>query len=140
MRFLVECKEISIHLTSVNSTSSAGQDSSAQAPLWSIPVIPSAVELYDLLMKDIEPELLSNAIAGLALKYRKETKEEAAKRAERYAKAFAAYDRKLEIYIGELNAQIRKFGKEAAASMEAIEHAIKEVNVDTPTDDSSPKA
>lgn len=47
----------------------------------SLPRIPSTVELYDLLMREIEPELLTTSIAGLALKYRRETPEQANERA-----------------------------------------------------------
>ncbi len=111
-------------------TNPPGNSGNQGTPLWSIPTIPSTVELYDLLMKDIEPELTSRSIATLTTKYRKETREEAAKRAERYAKAFQEYDRRLEKYIGDLNAAIRKFGKEAASSMEALESAMTSVDVD----------
>lgn len=94
----------------------------------SLPRIPSTVELYDLLMREIEPELLSTSIAGLALKYRRETPEQSNERAERYAKAFREYDRRLETYIQTLNASIRKFGKDAAASMEALSSALTSID------------
>lgn len=99
-------------------------------PRYAWPTIPSTIELYDLLMRDIEPDLMSLSVPILAAKYRKETVEEAAMRAKRYAKAFQEYDRHLEAYIGDLDASIRKFGKEAAASMEALENAIKAPDLD----------
>lgn len=105
-------------------TNPSGGTGDQQVPRNPIPTIPTTIELYDLLMREIEPELTSRSVGGLALKYRSETREQASVRAERYAKAFREYDRRLETYIGELNAAIRKFGKEAAASMEALESAM----------------
>jgi hypothetical protein len=96
------------------------------------PVIPSTIELYDLLMKDIEPELMSRSVPSLATKYRRETKEEATIRAARYAKAFQEYERRLEAYIGELNASIRKFGRDAALSFEALERSMTNTSLDSP--------
>lgn len=98
------------------------------------PVIPSTIELYDLLMKDIEPELISMSVPLLPAKYRGETKEAAEARAARYAKAFQEYDRQLELYIGNLNASIRKFGRDAASSMETLERSIADTS-----DHSSPQ-
>lgn len=115
----------------------SGQSGDPASGQWTVPTIPSTVELYDLLMKDIEPELTSVMVPTLAAKYRKETPEQSAKRAERYAKAFRDYDRKLEQYIGDLNASIRKFGRQAAASMEALEHSIKIMETDVSADSAS---
>lgn len=97
------------------------------------PVIPSTIELYDLLMKDIEPELMSRSVPSLAATYRRETQEEATARAARYAKAFKEYDRQLELYIGNLNASIRKFGRDAASSMESLERAMTDTSDHSPT-------
>lgn len=115
----------------------SGSTGSSASPLSQVPAIPSTIELYDLLMQDIEPDLTSRSVPGLAAKYRRETPEQATKRAERYAKAFQEYDRKLEAYIANLNASIRKFGREAAASMEALENAIKLSDMDSPQSSSA---
>jgi hypothetical protein len=48
--------------------------------------------LYDSIMRGIDPELCSDAIPHLAEKYKDESKEDRAKRAERYNKAFAVFD------------------------------------------------
>jgi len=97
------------------------------------PVIPSTIELYDLLMQEIEPELVSMSVPLLPAKYRGETKEDADIRAARYAKAFQEYDRRLEQYIGELNASIRKLGRDTAAAMEALERSMSDMSsLDTP--------
>lgn len=51
-------------------------------------------EIFDLLMMQIEPELTSGQVDGLAAKYAGETPLEKIKRQERYNRAFAAYDKR----------------------------------------------
>ena len=57
------------------------------------------VDLYDLLMGEIEPDLMSAVIPKLAKLYAGETPGEARARAERYARAFATFDERLETVL-----------------------------------------
>ena len=55
-------------------------------------VFPSGTEVYDGLMVDIEPELLSANIPHLDEPYVGESEEDRKKRYDRYTEAFAKYD------------------------------------------------
>lgn len=94
----------------------AGQNSS---------LIPTGDELYDMIMKGIEPDLTTGQIPLLDAKYKNETPEEAAVRAERYKKAFAEYDLQLSAYLVKLHAKVRECQSTARNSIEKDER-IKE--------------
>jgi hypothetical protein len=53
------------------------------------------VALYDALMEQIEPDLVSTEIDYLDTYYSGETEEESAARAERYAKAFILFEERM---------------------------------------------
>ena len=55
-----------------------------------------AAWLYDAIMREIEPELLPGALAGLEGKYAGETREEQELRMQRYQAAFDAFDAALQ--------------------------------------------
>lgn len=83
------------------------------------PSIPTAEELYDTLMRGIEPDLMSAQIPGLKAKYANETPEMQEARMARYTKAYAAYDKALAAYLKELDKQVNAYRKEAFKSGEA---------------------
>ena len=89
----------------------------------------SADEVYDLLMKDIEPELMSNTVETLQEKYKGESADEAKARAKRYRNAFAEYDRRLAKYIGDLNASTVRNARAAAKSIEQADRALEEFDL-----------
>lgn len=95
----------------------AGQDSSR---------IPTGDELYDMLMKSIEPELTADQIPLLDEKYKNETPKVAAIRAERYQKAFAEYDRRLSAYLAKLWSKAREYHSAARDSLESDERTREE--------------
>jgi hypothetical protein len=91
----------------------------------------SADEVYDLLMKDIEPELMSGMVETLEETYKGETAEQAKARAQRYRKAFAAYDRALATYVGKLNANTTRNARAAAKSIEQADRVLEEFDLVT---------
>ena len=79
---------------------------------------PTADQVYDRIMKDIEPELLTVSNPTLAEKYKDETPEESQARAERYQKAYAEYDKKYEAYMLEFDGMVRGLQHEAVGVVE----------------------
>lgn len=82
---------------------------SPQTTIPTPPSVPSGHDIYDAIMKTIEPELLSSELPLLSQKYGQETGEEKAARMARYAKAFAQYDQAYETYITHLRQQVREY-------------------------------
>lgn len=64
--------------------------------------IPNAEEVYDKLMAEIEPDLMTDAMPHLAEKYEGETEEERTERFARYEKAFEKYEEVFDAWIGGL--------------------------------------
>ncbi|MCF7844769.1 MAG: hypothetical protein K9M03_03005 [Kiritimatiellales bacterium] len=83
-----------------------------------IPIVPSTNELYDSLMSKIEPELVSSQVPLLEEKYKGETKDQRAKRAEKYKKAYKAFMKAFGLYMIDLNHKIGAYRKQAYASAE----------------------
>jgi len=75
------------------------------------PAIPSAAELYDYLMSQIEPELVKKQIPLLKKKYAGETAEARKVRMTRYKVAFKEYREALKKYMTKLNKEIYAYGK-----------------------------
>lgn len=88
------------------------------------PVILSADAVYDMLMGQIEPELVSSVVDTLKEEYANETPKQAIARAARYSEAFAAYDKRLALYIADLNTAIHQYARSAAKSLEASGRTI----------------
>lgn len=84
-------------------------------------LIPTGDKLYDMLMRSIEPDLMTGQIPLLDAKYKNETPGEAAVRAERYKKAFAEYDLQLSAYLAKLHAKAREYQSTARNSIEKDE-------------------
>lgn len=78
--------------------------------------------LYDQLMAVIEPELLIASLPTLEEKYKDETDEQARSRAERYEKAFDAYDQALAAYMAARKEEAEKRQRNAMSSIEQGEH------------------
>lgn len=73
------------------------------------------VELYDLLMADIEPDLVTSTIPTLEEKYRGESPEDAKKRAERYAKAFVTFEERFQTVVAFWKKGLGRLKKDALA-------------------------
>lgn len=82
---------------------------SPQTSIPQAPVVPSGRDIYDAIMKNIEPELLSSELPLLKQKYGDEAGDVKAKRMARYAKAFAKYDEAYETYMTHLRQQVREY-------------------------------
>ncbi|MBI1812907.1 hypothetical protein HY285_05680 [Candidatus Peregrinibacteria bacterium] len=84
------------------------------------PKIPaSGKELYNELMGKIEPELTTDQIPLLPEKYKNETPDQAAVRAERYNKAYAAYEAAYAAYMQQLAGEVSSYRRSAFGSVEA---------------------
>jgi hypothetical protein len=82
------------------------------------PAIPSAEELYDLLMGKIEPELTTRELPKLAAKYKGESRAEAAARRQRYRRAYEEYERRYRAYIAELHGKVDAYRRHALGEIE----------------------
>jgi hypothetical protein len=80
--------------------------------------IPSGREIYDELMSEIEPELVSENLPRLANIDRNETSEERAVRAMRYTQAFREYDARYLVYMQDLHSRTRHVRREVASIAE----------------------
>lgn len=88
-------------------------------PIEELLAIPSGSQVYDALMYDIEPELLTDNLQHLDEKYADETAEGRAMRYKRYEKAFATYDAVFTKWIDDLAASVQTFKKDAMKTAEA---------------------
>lgn len=83
--------------------------------------IPTGDELYDMIMQGIETDLTTDQIPLLDEKYKNETPEEAAIRAERYQRAFAEYNGQLSAYLARFQFKMRECQSTARNSLESAE-------------------
>lgn len=102
------------------------------------PPVLSGQELYDTIMRDIEPDLLSSNVETLAVAYETQSPEEKAERADRYRQAFAEYERRLAQYQLQWDMQLSAYKRQAisyiehqsqsneAAELQNIESSINE--------------
>lgn len=86
-----------------------------------------AQQLYDMLMRDIEPDLLSYNIPKLEEYYAGETAEENQARKERYQKAYAEFDRVFQAFMNEVQEDVRNTKR---ASLEKKEQSAREAETD----------
>ncbi|HVW67168.1 MAG TPA: hypothetical protein VHA78_05595 [Candidatus Peribacteraceae bacterium] len=82
------------------------------------PKILRGQEIYDLIMSQIEPDLVSTQLPLLAQKYATETPEDKKARAQRYNKAFAEYDKKFQEYCDTWDADLRAYKRQAIQTIE----------------------
>ena len=81
-------------------------------------------------MRGIELELLSDNLPKLKEQYRNETPEEKQKRAVRYNKAFAEYDKQFVIYMAELHEKVMSFRKQAIIELESRDRNADQSKMD----------
>ncbi len=80
--------------------------------------IPSGQEVYDAIMGEIEPELLTANIPLLEEQHKGETPEEKAARSARYTEAYAQYDAAYKTWADNLQKAVAAVRKEALRSAE----------------------
>jgi hypothetical protein len=73
-------------------------------------------EVYDMLMKNIDPSLVSNAL--IKAKPKRESEEERAIRLSRYKKAFESYDRSYAEYVANIEQEAHMYRHQFLASAE----------------------
>lgn len=92
---------------------------------------PSPEQLFDHLMSQIEPELMTSMVPTLATTYANETPAEARERSRRYQAAFAEYDKRYAEYAAALADTVHAVGKGARVSLEQGDRADEEGTMDT---------
>ncbi len=97
--------------------------------LSSPPAVPTAQELFDFLMKDIEPELTSDGQRELSARYANETLPEYAARRQRYELAFAQYDEAYEEYMDRLQAQVDHYRRHSFEEVELEDRQGEETDM-----------
>ena len=94
----------------------------ATGQLPSLPTVFEGDALYDHIMGEIEPDLVSSTYKTLDEKYAEEIPEQKAARQDRYDKAFAEYERRFALYVNEWNGQLRTFQTGVIRALEAEDH------------------
>ncbi len=77
--------------------------------------------MYNMLMMQIEPDLVTSSLPVLNDKYKNETPEQSAARAKRYEAAFAEYEKRLSEYLGNLQQKTHEYRRTALQSAEQDE-------------------
>ncbi|MFA6522867.1 MAG: hypothetical protein WCS85_00665 [Candidatus Peribacteraceae bacterium] len=111
----------------------------AGTPLPLPPKIPNGQEAYDIIMRDINPELTSANLKTLDAKYKDETPEQRIKRADRYAKDFEefakrskAFKDKQDTTVSSYKRQLRTATEKRAGSGDATRMQNLEASFSTP--------
>ncbi|TSC60049.1 MAG: hypothetical protein Greene041662_275 [Candidatus Peregrinibacteria bacterium Greene0416_62] len=93
----------------------------SQTPIDPI-VLTDGKQIYDLIMQEIEPELMTDQMPLLMEKYKDETPEAKKARGARYTNAFAEYDKRSNAFFVGLETQVDALKKKAFASAEQKNH------------------
>lgn len=91
-------------------------------------VFPTGADVYDSIMGNIEPDLLSSNIEKLDAQYEGETEEQRQARYDRYEQAYARYDEEYAIWEANLQQDVVAYRRAALQSAEA-ESRSEEQNV-----------
>ena len=75
-------------------------------------------DLYNFLMRQIEPELTTDILPTLSKKHSHETEEQAKTRADRYSKAFEMYEKCLDTYRTYWTKDLQQYHKEGMTSLQ----------------------
>jgi hypothetical protein len=103
----------------------------AQTPTTTGQALPSDAiargqEIYDQLMREIEPELTNDVLPTLKEKYANETPEQATERQARYEAAFAEYDKRYAQYMNDMANKIHTFQRTVRAGIESDERTAEQ--------------
>ena len=88
--------------------------------------IPSGTEMYDTIMAQIEPDLVTAELPLLKEKYKEETSEQRAERAQCYEKAFALYAVRFQEYTSAWNQNLHQAVNAIKAQQEQEMQAANE--------------
>lgn len=104
----------------------AAKIAEAKAKLSKIGIkFPSGQEVYDMLMKTIEPELLTRNLNSLDAPYATETPKQRKARYKRYANAFARYKELFSKWQSNVKTTVRKVKRSVIQSKERM-HRLEE--------------
>lgn len=84
--------------------------------------LPSGQEIYDRLMENVEPELVTANLATLDAPYKKESAGARTARYKKYAKAFAEYKKQYKVWLQNVKNAVTAYKK---AITRAVEKASK---------------
>lgn len=82
------------------------------------PTIEEGTVIYDTIMGEIEPDLVSGMAEKLDEKYAGESEEDTKIRMERYAKAFVEYEKRYTEYKEQKDAEVRAFSRDTMRATE----------------------
>lgn len=82
------------------------------------PTVASGSEVYDKIMSEIEPDLMSDRINKLEELYAHENEQDKAQRMERYKAAFLKYLKVYEEYQAQQSAAIKQYGRKLVTDIE----------------------
>ena len=82
------------------------------------PAIMDGNEVYDMLMAEIEPDLVTANLPTLQEKYKDESREEMQARAERYKAAFVEYKKRYAEYKAKQEEEVRSYGRDLMGAVE----------------------
>ena len=83
------------------------------------PAIKSGMEVYDSIMREIEPELTSDKLPLLEEFKKTDSPEQAGERKARYDKAFEEYDKRYKTYLTGEQDKVHNFKRDVLRYMEA---------------------
>jgi hypothetical protein len=92
---------------------------STTSSLPTLPPVFQGDDLYDQIMGEIEPELVSTVYDTLEEKYKNETPADKAARQARYEKAFVEYEHRFALYTSEWSNKLRMFQTGVSRALEA---------------------
>lgn len=92
-------------------------------PTSSSVTLPSGTDIYNAIMREIEPDLVTDAIATLGKKYAGESAAQKQNRLERYRSAYQKYDEVYEEWMKKFKSEVTRFKRTAFASAEARSEA-----------------
>jgi hypothetical protein len=85
-------------------------------------------QIYDQIMAEIDPELVTDSLTTLSEKYKDETPEQAAARSARYDAAFAEYDKRYAAYMTDLGGKVKSLQRTVRAGIENDERAEEQAS------------
>jgi murein tripeptide amidase MpaA len=97
----------------------ADQTPAAGTPLPLPPKIPGGQEAYDMIMRDINPELTSANLQTLDAKYKDETPEQRIKRADRYTKDFEEFAKRSKAFKAKQDTTVSSYKRQLRTATEA---------------------
>ncbi len=81
--------------------------------------IPGGQEVYDSIMREIEPDLTSDMVETLDAKYAGESEVDKNARMERYKKAFVTYQERYKAFQQKQKSEIRSVGRSLKKNVES---------------------